>query len=80
MYKEHLDAWVSSCASMEIPITSKVALEYLKEVQEGKQIGEEEEHQQFTQEAFVDALTDFIVGDDLVSGRTSHDNHTIESH
>jgi hypothetical protein len=58
----HLEEWTKSCADMGIPITAAIALNKLQ----GNET-EITEHPMYSKEAFVDALVDFVVGNDLVS-------------
>ena len=71
LYENHLDAWVPGCDRLGIQIAnSKMAQQYVNEYRErhgqGNTNGLEHatEQRQFSQEAFVDAVMEFIVVDD----------------
>jgi hypothetical protein len=73
LLKVHLEEWTKSCADMGITITAATALKSIKKLQ-GQEM-EEGEHPPYSKQGFVDALIDFIVGDDVVS-----DDNCIVSH
>ena len=70
LYLHHLDDWVKSCADLKIPITAKAAVEAIEK--SGGIVSGEAERLQFSQEAFTDALMEFVVGDDQVSITVLH--------
>lgn len=73
LYEEHSDSWIEGCDRLRIPITAKSAQRAVTEYRNRK--GQCTSHQSpdskvirpFSQEAFVDAIVDFIVTDDQVS-------------
>lgn len=74
LYETHLDAWVSGCDQLKITIKAKEAKQHVddyrrrKEQTTGAAPNSEpgKKRTQFSQEAFVDAIVEFIVGDDQV--------------
>ncbi|KAJ7730099.1 hypothetical protein DFH07DRAFT_756418, partial [Mycena maculata] len=72
LYENHLDVWVAGCDQLKISIKAKEAKQYLDDYWARKQqttagASEPEPPEprtQFSQEAFVDAIVEFIVGDD----------------
>lgn len=65
MIKDHLQAWTKACSDMGIEITARSALQHIRRL--GGLEDAEDDRPQYTKEAFVDALIEFIVGDDVVS-------------
>ena len=67
LYNEHLDQWVTSCDNLGIEITTQAALPFVKKFrQEPADTPLESERPKYTKEAFVEAILEFIVGDDQV--------------
>lgn len=72
LYEEHPDSWISGCDRLHIPITAKGAQRAVTEYRNRQ--GQSTSHgssnpkvgRSFSQEAFVDAIVEFIVGDDQV--------------
>ncbi|KAJ7027234.1 hypothetical protein C8F04DRAFT_1399602 [Mycena alexandri] len=72
LYKNHLDAWVEGCDKLKIPINAKEASKHVDAYRsrKGQNTGASsnselgQKRTEFSQEAFVDALVEFIVGDD----------------
>jgi len=70
-----VDAWVEGCDRLKIPIKAKEAARYVDEylvrkyqTTSGTSTSEPgKKRAQFSQEAFVDAIVEWIVGDDQVS-------------
>ncbi len=60
----HMEEWVKGCAEKDIPMTT-AALQAI--AGHGVQEIEEGEHPKYSKEAFVGALVEFIIGDDVVS-------------
>jgi hypothetical protein len=60
----HMEEWVKGCAEKDIPMTT-AALQAIAR-HEGQEI-EEGERPKYSKEAFVGALVEFIIGDDVVS-------------
>jgi hypothetical protein len=74
LIKDHLQAWTKACSDMGIEITACSALQHIRRLEgledaedDHPQYTKEADHPQYTKEAFVDALIEFIVGDDVVS-------------
>lgn len=68
LFTIHIQEWIDECKRLRIKITSKDALQAIKDHQ-GIQVEAESQTQQrpmFTQENFVMALTEFIVASDQV--------------
>jgi hypothetical protein len=75
LYEHHIEAWVEGCDRLKYQIKAQEALPYVNEYRARKQ-GKtgtapnpepDKNRQNFSQEAFVDALVEFIVSDDQVS-------------
>jgi hypothetical protein len=67
LYNEHLEQWVTSCDDLKIEITAQAALPFVKKFrQEPAETPLESEHPEYSKEAFVEAILEFIVGDDQV--------------
>ncbi|KAJ7701898.1 hypothetical protein B0H17DRAFT_924065 [Mycena rosella] len=72
LYKHHLEAWVEGCDKLKYTIKAREAKQYVDEyrARKGGKTGTapnpelDKNQQEFSQEAFVDALVEFIVGDD----------------
>ncbi|KAJ7763564.1 hypothetical protein DFH07DRAFT_738672, partial [Mycena maculata] len=71
LYENHLDVWVAGCDQLKINIKAKEAKPYVDDYRARKQTTAgasepepPEPRTQFSQEAFVDAIVEFIVGDD----------------
>jgi len=68
LFTDHVEEWVSSCASLNIPITAAGAAEAIRKFcKEPVTTQLESERPQYSKEAFIDAIVDLVVGDDLVS-------------
>jgi hypothetical protein len=75
LYEQHVDAWVEGCDQLKIPIKAKEATKYVDEyrVRKHQTTGSTstsepgKKRAQFSQEAFVNAIVEWIVGDDQVS-------------
>ncbi|KAJ7818660.1 hypothetical protein B0H14DRAFT_2601098 [Mycena olivaceomarginata] len=71
-YEHHIDAWVEGCDQLKIPIKAKEAARFVdayrmrKHQKTGNTSNSEpgKKRRPFSQEAFVDAIVEFIVGDD----------------
>jgi len=62
-----LEQWVTSCDNLGIEITAQVALPFVKKIcQEPADTPLESECPKYSKEAFVEAILEFIVGDDQV--------------
>ena len=68
LYNEHIGEWVSSCDNLNISITAagaKAAARRYHNLPEDD-TPSDIERPQYSKEAFVDALVEFIIGDDQV--------------
>jgi hypothetical protein len=64
---EHIEKWVTSYDDLDINITAEGALPAVYEFcVEPEPTLLEGKHQEYTKEAFVEAILEFIVGDDQV--------------
>lgn len=74
LYEHHLDVWVAGCDQLKILIKAKEAKPFVDDYRARKEHTTagasdpkpEEKRTEFSQEAFVDAIVEFIVGDDQV--------------
>ncbi|KAJ7898286.1 hypothetical protein B0H14DRAFT_2332277, partial [Mycena olivaceomarginata] len=74
LYEHHIDAWVEGCDQLKIPINAKEAARFVdayrvhKHQKTGNTSNSEpgKERRPFSQEAFVDAIVESIVGDNQV--------------
>ena len=67
LYNDHLEQWVTSCDDLKIEITAKAAIPLVKSFcQEPADTPLESECPKYSKEAFVEAILEFIVGDDQV--------------
>jgi hypothetical protein len=67
LYNEHLEQWVTSCDDLKIEITAQAAIPAVKKFrQEPVDTPLESERPEYSKEAFVEAILEFIVGDDQV--------------
>ncbi|KAJ6586162.1 hypothetical protein B0H19DRAFT_925946 [Mycena capillaripes] len=72
LFEHHVDAWVEGCDQLKIPIKAKDAAPYVDEYRVRKHQKTSatsnsepgKKKTQFSQEAFVDAIVEWIVGDD----------------
>ncbi|KAJ7137399.1 hypothetical protein C8R43DRAFT_893785, partial [Mycena crocata] len=71
LFEHHADAWIAACDQMKISITAKDAQPVIEEYRrrQGQPTNESNNHssnnkRSFSREAFVDAIVEFIVGDD----------------
>ena len=75
LYTDHIGDWVESCKSLNISVNTAAALEAVQKY--NKEPAVESERLQYSKEAFIDAIVDFVVGDDLVKFFISFDNLNI---
>jgi hypothetical protein len=74
LFEHHLDVWVAGCDQLNIPIKAKEAKPFVDDYRARKEHTAagasdpkpQEKRTEFSQEAFVDAIVEFIVGDDQV--------------
>jgi hypothetical protein len=67
LFGEHIEEWVTSCDNLGIKITAEGALPAVREFRaEPEPTPLEGGRQEYTKEAFVEAILEFIVGDDQV--------------
>lgn len=68
LFENHLDLWITACDDMKIKITAKEALPVIEaHRQEPQKTPLEAARPEFSKEAFLDALVEFIVADDQVT-------------
>jgi hypothetical protein len=68
LYENHTDAWIADCEQLRITIKSKEALDFIAEFCEAGPMGPDPNTcKPYLKEAFVDAIIEWIVGDDQVS-------------
>ncbi|KAF8225786.1 hypothetical protein L208DRAFT_1304945, partial [Tricholoma matsutake] len=61
----HIEEWVTGCDDLKIKITAQAALPAIRKFcAEPEPTSLEVEHQEYTKEAFVEAILEFTVGDD----------------
>lgn len=67
LFTDHVAEWVKSCEDLSIPITAPPALKAIQKFRkEPAATPLESERPQYSKEAFIDAIVDFVVGDDQV--------------
>ena len=72
LYEHHTDSWIEGCDKLRIPITAKDAQRVVSEYrhrngQAGANNAENSRTRRpFSNEAFIDAIIEFIVADDQV--------------
>jgi hypothetical protein len=67
LFTDYIAEWITSCDDLNIPITAAAAVEAIRKFRkEPETTPLESEHPQYSKEAFIDAIVDFVVGDDLV--------------
>ena len=68
LFTDHLEQWVTACDQLKIPITAKAALLEVRKFRNAPaDTPLESERPEYSKGAFVDALVEFVVGDDQVS-------------
>jgi hypothetical protein len=66
LYDNHLSEWVSGCDRLGIKITAKEALDIVNAFRQGSAGPTTIHRKSFSNEAFVDAISELIIADDLV--------------
>jgi len=67
LFMDHIEDWVASCDDLKIPITAAAAVEAVHKFhREPATTSLESECPQYSKDTFMDAIVDFVVGDDLV--------------
>ena len=70
---EHIEGWVTGCDNLGIKITAEGVMPAVRKFRaQPEPTSLEGEHQEYTKEAFVEAILEFIVGDDLVCAISSN--------
>ena len=70
---DHIEEWVTSCDNLDIKITAEGVLPAVHKFHtQPEPTSLEGECQEYTKEAFVEAVLEFIVGDDLVCAISSN--------
>ncbi|KAF8815028.1 hypothetical protein BYT27DRAFT_7080879, partial [Phlegmacium glaucopus] len=66
LFTDHIAEWITSCDDLNIPITAAAAVEAIRKFRkEPETTPLESERPQYSKEAFIDVIVDFVVGDDL---------------
>jgi hypothetical protein len=77
LFEHHADTWIEGCDKLHIPITAKdaqrVVVDYRKRKGQASTNSTEQSKsgRPFSQEAFVDAIIEFVVADDQVCANTA---------
>jgi hypothetical protein len=69
LVNDHIEQWVSACDDLKIPITAKAALPAVRKFRNepaDEPTSLESERPEYSKTAFVDALVEFVVGNDQV--------------
>lgn len=67
LFTDHIEKWITLCESLNIFITASAALEAIRKFRkEPATTSLESERAQYSKEAFIKALVDFVAGDDQV--------------
>jgi len=67
LFTDHIAEWVKLCEDLNIPIIAPAALRAIHKFRkEPVPTPLESERPQYSREAFIDAIVDFVVGDDQV--------------
>ena len=75
LFTDHIEQWVSTCDDLKIPITAVGALPSVRKFRNEPADAStplESERPEYSKAAFVDALVEFIVGDDQVCVTSSY--------
>jgi hypothetical protein len=66
LYTHHIQDWISECERLQIRITAKDAVAAIAAFQGTQVQTPTQQRLKFTQDHFIDALTEFIVANDQV--------------
>ena len=68
LYTDHVEQWSLSCKEMKILITAKDALEAIRQFNNQPPLASSNlnECSEYSKEGFIEAIVEFIVGDDQV--------------
>ena len=67
LFSVHIDQWVTCCDDLKISITAKDALAAIRKFRdEPPDTSLESECPEYSKERFIEALLEFVIGDDLV--------------
>jgi hypothetical protein len=73
LFEHHADAWIEGCDKLHIPITAKdaqrVVVDYRNRKGQARTNSTKQLGCPFSQEAFVDAIVEFIVANDQVCAK-----------
>jgi hypothetical protein len=69
LYANHIEQWVTICDELKIPIMAKCAEEPVRQFRKDPAPSAESERPTYSKEAFVDAIVDFVIGDDQVRNK-----------
>ena len=68
LFSDHIEEWSTACDSLKIPVIAPIAVEAIRKFcNEPISTQLEAERPEYSKEAFIDAIVDFVVGDDQVS-------------
>jgi hypothetical protein len=68
LYDNHINKWITQCAELKIQITAKAGLDAIRKHRNEPQPSSlESERQDYSKDAFLDAIVELVTGDDLVS-------------
>jgi hypothetical protein len=67
LFTSHIGEWITACENLNLSITAAAAIEAIRKFRkEPATTPLESERPQYSKEAFIDAIVEFVVGDDLV--------------
>ena len=66
LFTSHIKEWVTACENLNLSITAAAKEAIRKFRKEPATTSLESERPQYSKEAFIDAIVEFVVGDDLV--------------
>ena len=80
LFEHHIDSWIEGCDKLRIPITAKEAQRAVTDYRRRKGQANTNSTENakpgrpFSQEAFVDAIVEFVVSDDQVCDNSISDS------
>ena len=67
LFSDHIEEWSTTCDTLKIPITASSAVDAIRKFRkEPVPTSLEAERPEYSKEAFINAVVDFVVGDDQV--------------
>ena len=68
LYNDHIEEWTTTCKNLNISISAVAAVKAISKFRnEPAATLLESERPQYSKEAFIEAIVDFVVGDDQVN-------------